>query len=140
MQTFVDAGGTPIQVGDYVAYGSGRGEISFGLITAFDDFAFDDPSDAGKLPQHGGADAHRHSQRHLDKYDRRTCRYPTKVVKHGPGVDDWHLEWDHERAYIVQVQRLPQPSSWRNFSIGSGGKSWLGYPDRIVKINKPVWA
>mgnify|MGYP000945715190 FL=1 len=130
---YMDAALQPINIGDCLCYGSARGEISFGLITAFDDILpppeflrGDNPADqATQMPYASRAGA-AYPGKHT--FPRRYFRQPDGST---------HVEWAPYWAYRVQVQRLESPGDrWH----ASRGLIWLSYPTRIAKIALPDWA
>ena len=137
MNQFTDAAGQPIAVGDYVAYGTGRGEISFGQVTLVDPLIFKDPA-VGRQPgppQSGYRVGDCYRESHATRTDRTTFRFPLKRVKHGPQPSDWHVEWYREHGYVLQINRLVRPGDY-----GTEGLSTLQFPGRLIVVPRPVWA
>lgn len=138
---FTDAAGHPLQVGDFIAYGSGRGCIGIGKIVDFDPIEFIDPQDAHIDPTPPPGGWHRAGRpqpgkaRYKSKRGKGTSygygpgnNYPTKQGPHiGPNKYDFAREWNHGHAYRVKVLRN-----------GSGTASWLSFPTRLVRIDPPV--
>lgn len=130
---YMDAALQPINIDDCLVYGSARGEISFGIITKFDDILpppeflrGDDPNGQAQRMPYASQQAKPYPGKH--SFPRRYFRAPDGAH---------HQEWAPYWAYRVQVRRLESPGDrWHS----SPGLSWLTYPSRIAKIAVPAWA
>lgn len=130
---YMDAALQPINIGDCLCYGSARGEISFGIITAFDDILpppqflrGEDPSERADQMPYASQQGKPYPGTH--GFPRRYWRNPD-----GRHACEWAPYW----AYRVQVQRLEAPGDrWP----ASRGLSWLSFPQRLAKVALPDWA
>ena len=130
---YTDAALQPITVGNCLVYGSARGEISFGIITKFDDILAPPEFLRGEDPN-GRATRMPYASQQGKQYHS-THSFPRRNFRQPDGSR--HAEWAPYWAYRVQVQRLESPGDrWR----ASRGLSWLSYPTRIAKIALPDWA
>ena len=128
-----DAAMQVIEIGDCLVYGSARGEISFGIITKFDDLITppqvtnnEEPGYPYPRARYESKAAHQYAGKHV---------YPTVYVRLPTG--DVRQEWAPYWAYRVQVSRLTAPGD--HFGT-SPGLSWLTFPKRLAKIPMPDWA
>lgn len=130
---YTDAALQPITVGDCLVYGSARGEISFGIITKFDELLSPPQFLRGEDPRERGDRMPYASQQHKPYPGKHS--FPVRYVRHPDGSVE--CQWAPDWAYRVQVQRLESPGDrWH----ASRGLSWLSYPTRIAKIALPDWA
>lgn len=130
---YMDAALQPINVGDCLVYGSARGEISFGIITKFDDILAPPEFLRGEDPNGQATRMPYASQQHKQYHG--THSFPRRYLRWPDGST--HVEWAPYWAYRVQVRRLESPGDrWH----ASPGLSWLTYPSRIARIETPAWA
>ena len=133
---YMDAALQPINIGDCLCYGSARGEISFGVITKFDDILAPPEFLRGEDPN-GQATRMPYASQQGKQYPG-THSFPRRYFRQPDGST--RVEWAPYWAYRVQVQRLESPGDrWHRWHA-SRGLSWLSYPTRIAKIALPDWA
>lgn len=128
-----DAAMQVIEIGDCLVYGSARGEISFGIITKFDDLDTPPQVANGEEPRHPWPRVRYVSKAHDPQAGRHI--YPTIYVRLPDG--SVRQEWAPYWAYRVQVRRLRAPGDRYG---ASDGLSWLTFPNRLARIPLPDWA
>ncbi len=130
---YTDAALQPITIGDCLVYGSARGEISFGIITKFDELLSPPEFLRGEDPNGQATRMPYASQQHKQYHG--THSFPRRYHRDPSG--QFHTEWAPYWAYRVQVQRLESPADRYH---ANRGKSWLTFPSRVAKIELPAWA
>ena len=104
-----------------LVYGSARGEISFGVITKFDDILAPPEFLRGEDPN-GRATRMPYASQQGKQYPG-THSFPRRYFRQPDGST--RVEWAPYWAYRVQVQRLESPGDrWHRWHA-SRGLSWL---------------
>ena len=132
---YLDAALQPITVGDFIVYGSGRGEIAFGEIVQCEGVRPRPQFLRGEDPRAYPKPRARYASKAHDPHAG-THVFPIRHVRHEDGSTA--VEWAPYWAYRVQVMRCPSPAA--RWYSASRGTSWLTFPERIAKIAKPDWA